>query len=109
MSLYAEYLRERTDDDIVENEKGFATYRFLNEQQIYIVDLYVKPEFRKMGVASSLADEIIEIGKAKGCVQVLGTVVPATKNSTKSLQVLFAYGMTLMSASQDLIIVKKDI
>ena len=42
MSLYANYLREKSFDEILETDKGFATYRFLDERKtVYIVDLYV--------------------------------------------------------------------
>jgi hypothetical protein len=109
VSLYADYLLERTFDHIVETDKGFATYRFLNESQVYIVDLFVLPQYRKTYVASDMADIIVEIAKQKGCTELIGTVVPSTKGSNTSLQTLLAYGMTLKSADKDLIIFKKDI
>ena len=40
MSLYAEYLREKTDDEIIETVEGFATYRFLPGYACYIIDIY---------------------------------------------------------------------
>lgn len=109
MSLYADYLLERTHDQIVETEYGFATYRFLNTKQCYIIDIYVKPENRKTYRASEMADKIAEIAKEKGCCELLGTIVPSTRGSNTSLNVLMAYGMKLSSAQNDLIIMKKDI
>jgi len=109
VSLYASYLRERTNDEIIEKEFGFASYRFLNDKQVYIIDLYVRPAHRKEGLAAQMADDIAAFAKAKGCTEMLGTVVPSTKHATSSLKVLLAYGMILQSASNDLIIFKKDI
>lgn len=109
MSYYADYLRERTDDEIVETQAGFASYRFLNKDQCYIIDIYVVPEMRKNGAASQLASEIITIAKARGCTQLIGTVCVTAKNSDISLKVLQAYGMTLKSAQNEVIILKKDI
>lgn len=108
-SMYAQYLKEKTNDQILETEEGFATYRFLNEKQVYIVDLYVHPDFRKTKVASAMADVIVEAAKLRGCTELLGTVVPSTKNSTDSLRVLLGYGMRLDSSAENLIIFKKDI
>lgn len=109
MSLYSEYLMERTHDQIIETEEGFVTWRYLNEHQVYIVDIYVRSDFREKNVATKLADSVVYEAKNKGCCEVLGTVVPSAKGSDTSLKVLIGYGMKLHSASPDLIIMKKEI
>lgn len=110
MSLYGEYLKEKSTDEIIEMEHGFATYRLLNENKsVYIVDLYVQPEFRKMGIASKMADAIVDICKIKGAKELIGTVIPSAKNSTESMQVLFAYGLKLFASNPDMIYLRKDI
>lgn len=110
MSMYGDYLKEKTSDQILESEGGFATFRYLNDgKTVYIVDLYVKPALRQKEYASTMADLIVDIAKAKGAIELLGTVVPSSKNSTISLQVLIGYGMTLSSSTNDLIVFRKDI
>jgi predicted GNAT family acetyltransferase len=109
MSLYADYVRERTTDSVLETEFGFAVYRYLNEKQVYIVDIYIKPDLRKAGKARVIADLICKEAKNKGCVDVIGTVVPSMKNSTESIKVLLGYGMRLEASSNDLIMFKKEI
>ena len=109
MSLYSSYLKERTEDNIIETNAGFITYRYINPSQVYVVDIYVLPEFRNKGIASLLADQVAEEAKAKGCSEMLGTVVPSCKGSTQSIQVLLAYGMKLDSCTNNLIVCKKDI
>lgn len=109
MSLYAEYVRERTDDQIIENDKGFATYRFVDNNTVFILDIYIRPDFRKYGEASNIADNIVEIAKKRGCTTLLGGVVPSTKNSTISLKVLLGYGMTLKYSNVDFICFEKAI
>lgn len=110
MSMYADYIREHRNDEIVETEQGFATYRFLNEgKSVYIIDIYVKPDFRKSKAASVMADEIVANAKTRGAIELLGTVVPSARNSTDSLKVLLGYGMSLQSSSNDMIIFRKDI
>jgi ribosomal protein S18 acetylase RimI-like enzyme len=109
MSLYAEYLKEKTSDQIIENEKGFITYRYVDEHTVYIIDLFILPEFRRDHIASLLADSIVEEAKKKGCIKLLGSVVPSNKNSTASLKVLLGYGMVLESSSNDFIIFRKGI
>lgn len=109
MSLFADYLKEKTNDQIIESEIGFATYRYLDKESVYIVDLYVKPAYRQQKAASSIADIIVELAKKKGCKKLLGSVVPSTKGSTESVKVLLAYGMSLDSSVNDFITFKKDI
>ena len=109
MSMYAEYLKEKTNDEILETEEGFATYRFVNEKQVYIIDIYVKPGFRYEGHASVMADTIVGLAKQRGCTELLGSVVPTTKKSTDSLWVLLRYGMTLLSSTNDFILFRKEI
>ncbi len=109
MSLYAEYLAERLGDHIIENEKGFATYRYTDETTVYIVDIYVRPDFRKQGVAGDIADYIMELAKKKGCTKMLGSVVPSAKGSTESIKVLLGYGMSVDSCTNDFILFRKAI
>lgn len=108
-SFYAQYLRERTDDEIIETERGFVTYRYIGGDTVYIVDIWVRPAYREIGEGAKLADMVIEIARARGCKQLLGTVNPHTKNATKSLKVMLGYGMQLLNTSNDGIFLRKDI
>ncbi len=110
MSLYADYLRERTTDEIIELDNCFATFRYVEEgKAVYIVDIYTTPEARKSGLASKLADEIAMIAKEKGCTSMLGTCQPTAKGSTLSLKALLGYGLQLHSCAADCIIMRKEI
>ena len=109
-SMYARYVRERMGDEIIETEKGFASYRYLNDgKSIYIVDLYILPDFRRENEASRLGDIVASIGKDHGAVEMLGTVNPSAKNATASLRVLLGYGMTLVSSTNDMILFRKEL
>jgi ribosomal protein S18 acetylase RimI-like enzyme len=110
--MYAAYLEERTEDRCYQTVEGFVTYRIIYGQahaSVYIIDIYVKPEFRRGGAAAKMADTVVERARQLGCKELLGTVVPSTKNSTTSLQVLLGYGMQLSGANNDLVIFRKDI
>lgn len=112
MSVYGDYIKERLNDEIIERDEGFATYRYLDHDgisSVYIVDIYVRPDFRKTKVASEMADSIVEKAMTRGCKRLLGTVVPSASRSTDSLKVLIGYGMDLISSAQDMIVFKKEI
>lgn len=108
MSLYAEYIKERLDLEIIELEHGYATYKFIPEG-CYIEDIYVRPDFRRTHLATELADQIASIAKARGCTKLFGTVAPNTRGATSSLKTLLGYGMTLLNSSPQLIVFSKDI
>lgn len=108
-SLYSEYLKERGDAQVIELAEGFATYSIPNETQIYLMDIYVKPEHRRSRVASSLADMVATEGKRLGMTEMITTVIPSLNNSTISLKTILKYGFTLQNSVQNLILFKKDI
>ena len=107
-SLYCQYIKEREDFEILEDENGFATYK-ISGAECYIRDIFVKPEFRKMNLASKYADEIAIIAKNQGCTHLSGTVSPAANGATQSVQVLLSYGFKIARSTNDLIIFVKEI
>jgi predicted GNAT family acetyltransferase len=107
-SNYALYIQERENKSIVEDERGFATYFYL-EDAVYIEDIFVKREFRKQGVASEYADKIAEEARSKNFFKMLGTVSPKANGSTNSLKALLAYGFKLDSSDNNVIYLTKDL
>jgi predicted GNAT family acetyltransferase len=108
MSLYADYLKERENFEIIENEMSFASYQIQGES-LYIKDIYILPELRGQGMATDLADQIVMIGKEKGCKFIIGTVSPKDPEATRNLKVLLAYGFHLFRSTEDLIYFMRDL
>lgn len=109
MSFYADYIRERSDDLIIEDETGFVQYRYLNEKQVYIVEIYTIPECRRSGRATELAAEVLKLARAAGRSELIGTVDVKAKNCAESLKVMLFYGLQPFSVSGNLIVMRKDI
>ena len=107
-SLYGMYIKELGNRDILETEKGFATYSFF-EDSVYIEDIFVHPDYRNTNEASDMADEIGKIAKEKGYKKMIGSVVPGHKGSTTSIKVLLAYGFKLDGVNNNFILLKKDL
>lgn len=108
MSLYAQYITERLNKQIIEDSEGFAVYYFENDY-VYLEDIYVIPEKRKTKKASEMADKIASIAKKAGYNKMLGSVVPTANNSTTSLKVLMGYGFSLLAAQDNIIYFIKEI
>ena len=109
MNLIADYFKEFFGDETLETENGFAIYRYLCKEQVYIVHIYVRPEMRKSKVASQIADKVAEIAKSQGAKEILGSVVPSANHSSRSLQVLLGYGMELKRIENGMLIFSKEI
>lgn len=90
--MYSDYLKERAGLETLELERGFATYKFRG-LDCYIQDIYVKPEYRKEGIASILADKIAVIAKHSGINILTGSVDARAETAEASDAVLRAYGM----------------
>lgn len=106
MSLYAKYLLEREGICTLETSYGFITYQCLEDETVYLIDLYVVPEQRQHGTARDLADAVVELTHAK---TVLGSVSPEAHHAHQSLLVLLAYGMVLWKIENNLIFFKKEV
>lgn len=107
-SLFAQYIYERQNKSIVEDENGFATYYFI-ENTCYIEDLYVIKDARKKGIAASYADRIAEEAKRNGASKLMGSVNVLANGATDSMKVLIAYGFSLLSANNNMIFLTKEI
>ncbi len=103
LSMYGQYLTERTNKGIVESEHGFATFEYLPGDIVYIVDLYVDPKFRKEKIASTMADNICEQAIKAGKKYLLGSVDVRAKGAEDSVKVLEAYGMKPYKAAEPMI------
>jgi len=112
MSLYSQYINERLGQSIIEDDFGFATYDFIDQFNVkacYIMDIYVKPEFRRDGHAKRYVDEIEVIAKENNCECLLGSVFPKTKGAEESLIFQFNIGYKLLMNENDKIWTVKEI
>lgn len=107
-SMYADYVKEREGIETLETEWGFATYSF-KEDYVAIWDLYVKPDFRREGAGTRIADEVCEFAKKLGYKYLMGQVSTKANGAHESMICLLDYGMTLHSSAGELIYFKKDL
>lgn len=108
-SLYAQYITERGDAKVIEIPEGFVSYNVINENQIYVMDVFVKLDYRRTHIASELTRMVENEGRRQGCKEIITTVIPTLVGSTISIKAILNYGFTLQSASNNMIVFKKDI
>ncbi len=107
-SPWASYISEREAAEVYETSKGFAIYR-IEQQTVYLQDIYVQPQHRNKHTATDIADAVCTIAKERGCRQVLGSVCPTARNANDSLRILLAYGMKLLSSQNNIVFFSKEL
>lgn len=112
MSHYAKYLEEFTNQYIIEDENGYATYKF-EDDYVYIMDIFVVKEKREKKIASSYADKIAEIAKQKGYYQMVGSTnleeLKTEEAKKRSMLVLLSYGFNPWFADKNILYYKKTL
>jgi ribosomal protein S18 acetylase RimI-like enzyme len=106
--LYADYVKEREGYCTIHDENGFMTY-FIQKNECYIRDVYVKPELRQSKVGFKYFEEVCKLAKENGCTIVTGSVRPSANGSTDSLKVMLSVGFKLMSSTNDAIFFVKEL
>jgi len=109
MSLYAEYIKEHDDADIIEWKNGYLTYKQIDVNTVYLMDIYVKPKARGKDLGKKLLDEGARRAKELGCNQVLGSVIPSANNSNLSMKFCLDWGYKLSVCEKDKIWLIKEI
>ncbi len=58
MKLYEDYLKERLSAELVYDDTGFVSYKKFPNDSIFILDIYIKPEFRNRNCSLNFAKKV---------------------------------------------------
>lgn len=109
MSLYADYVKERTGRSVIENDDGFVVYYDLGSDSVFIEDMFVSKDKRRSKIGSSMADLIVKDAISRGKKMILCSVDPRANNSTDSIKIIMAYGFKLYCTNGPMILLKLDL
>lgn len=107
-SLYAQYVKERENAEVLEYDWGFATYKMAKDH-VYLQELYVVPTERKNGHCKQMYEDVLKVAKDAGIKVMYGSVVPSTPFGNSMYKIMLDYGFKLHSSSTDIVYLKKDI
>lgn len=82
-SLYGQYIAERQDMSILENEFSFVTYKKIDDA-LFIEDMYVVKEKRDTKVGLELLNNMIQLAKILECNRIITLVDITTNNWEKT-------------------------
>lgn len=109
MSLFADYKKEREGKNTLELEGGFATWFQVNEETVYLEDLYVVPEKRRSKLGTLITDLVVDEGRKLGCKFLLGSIDTRGKGVTQNMKALLAYGMEFKGVEGSMLYFAKEI
>jgi hypothetical protein len=95
-TLYAKYILEREEMNILEDEYCFVTYRILG-QSLYVKDAHIEESKRGGFTYKRFLNELIEIAKAQDCRAIMTTVYLWDKNKDYNLQCNLKAGFKVVS------------
>jgi GNAT superfamily N-acetyltransferase len=107
-SLYAQYMRERENAEVLEYPWGFAIYKVAPDH-VYLQDIYVVPQERDNNRGQDLMEEVAAIARSKGIKTMFGSIVPSAKGSARMEHVMLHLGFELDSAASDIIYYRKKL
>jgi len=110
-SLYGQYIKEREGVDILEDEYGFITFKFIDNETCYIVDVFVVEEMRRNNVASKYAKKVEDIAKERGCKYMLGSISTLANNFNASEKLMMAneYKFKETNSKQNMVYYIKEV
>ena len=91
MELYKEYIAERENAHLHYNDIGFITWEY-QDNCVYIIDIYVRKEFRKSGKGVELEKFVLDEAKLRGYNTIICSACTDTNNWEKSLEILKKVG-----------------
>ena len=92
MNLFAKYLEEREGVKVISSDVGFATYKQVDNETVYLINIFVEKEHRRKGIASQLSLQVQIEAERLGCTKLLGSVDITTNGVTNSLKAVLGDG-----------------
>jgi hypothetical protein len=110
MELFKEYLKERENKEVIENEYGFLIYKiFGKDKECFIADFYIRPAFRKTVVVGNFINELKKIGLEHGCETMTACLQVSDAGHKRTLLAALKLGFNIISANNNSMVILKNL
>lgn len=110
MSLYGDYIKERENFEIIEDNHWFATYQMTDDgTTLYIRDCFIEKGHRGQGVVEGIDNTLIEIAKVNGCKNILTQVALFDPHKDRNMRCFLRIGYRIISANSEVIYIGKEV
>lgn len=108
LTLWADYLKERENIEIIENKYGFIFYQInLENKSCSLIHFFVADDLRNEKIGSKLFDELENKARACGCLSIMAQVSINLPNASDNVLIAVKMGGTIVSANNNIIILEK--
>lgn len=111
-SLYKQYAEELFEQEMIEDDEGFASYRIYpiqNGFQMYVCDVFATKEARKRGKGKQLVDKLLHIALENYCTSAVTTIDPTTSRATENMKFHLSCKMRISHIADGLIYLVRDL
>jgi hypothetical protein len=106
---YFDYLFEREGIRVITHPNAFALVKPLNEQELYLQDVYVDPVYRSGITMKRLYDKIVQYAQSNGYLWLITTHDCSANNVELGLQNTLRYGFKITKLDGTVIVCAKDL
>lgn len=112
--MIADYFKEMQGYSLLEiPDKGFIMWQKHGDDELHLAHMYVKPEYRRTGLAQELTDKATALGKELGCKYASCVVSLPDKTPEKAsrlVRIYIEYGFYIaLIVENSQIVLKKDL
>lgn len=107
-TLYAKYIKERLNQDILENENGFITYS-INGEECFIAEMYVDKKKQSAGFGTDLIKLLNEIALEKGCKFITGNIQLFDQGKEQTMISALKCGFYIYSSNNQFITIIREV
>lgn len=105
-TLFADFVLERENARIIENEVGFLIYK-IGGKECYICNMFVSSDHRGLGVAHHLIDKLTEVAKGSDCKILTGDIYLNDEGAETTVLAALKIGFKLQKAEHGVIRISK--
>lgn len=106
---YWDYIKERNLESVVETPYGFAVYKKISIDTVYLTEIWVEKAHRRSNKATELMELVILEAHKLGASKLVGSCCPSAVGGTESLKSMLARNFKLLSCENDIIYLVKEI
>ena len=106
--MYFDYAKERQGLEVLEKEHGFALYKITGEE-MFLAEVYIKPEFRKTKAIHNLIFECSQVGLQNKCKVMSATVHLSDLGAMRTIKAALKLDFFIARAHDNIIVIAKHL
>lgn len=107
-TLYAKYIKQRDDREMLEDENAFVIYKIVGEE-CFIVDMFVEKDSRGSSKFKSLLDSLSNIASENKCKVISANIHLIDVGATHAFRSALQFGFKLARAENGILLIVKEL